>query len=61
MILRVVSGQLGNLPGTAKGAYIDPTVYATWRSGLLEKVEKLKKSMLYVVIGERYGKDALYS
>jgi len=49
-IYKAVSQKLGNLPGTAKGAYVDPIVSASWKAGLLEKI--LKKSMLYVIIGE---------
>jgi len=48
-----VAKRLGNKPGTAKKAYVDPTVYAAWKSGGLEHIIKasgFKKSFLYVIL-----------
>lgn len=48
-VYTLVSQKLGNLPGTAKGSYVDQTVAVALEAGVLEKMN-LKKSMLYIVM-----------
>jgi len=49
-ILEKCSMKLWNKPGTCKSAYVDPSVYVTWRTGLLKNIteRKMKKALLVI-------------
>jgi DNA topoisomerase IB len=52
-IFKLVGKKLGNLPGTAKKAYVNPPVYTAWYSGLLQEILKkkgeVKKSLMFII------------
>ena len=53
-IFKAISKKLVNKPGVAKKAYVDPSVTASWETGLLKIIEKekgIKKSLFVILIG----------